>query len=247
MGVADSGGIMAENATINELVESSQGLVRFLAQQVKTRSPSWVEMDDLISYGQVGLLQAARDFDAQRGVKFSTFAFYRIRGSIFDGVNKLMWCRTIRDPETKYNQVADAYLESTSNDSTGEGQSNTAKLAQEADWFSRTVGALAVSFLASSTETDRTSEVVDKSARAPWAGLVQQETNGKLTEAIAQLAPESAALIRAVYFEDQTLQEAANRLKISKSWASRVHARALEQMARILRTSDVDESAIDDD
>ena len=57
----------------DKLAEECQGLVRHLAQQVRRRLPSWVEMDDLIGYGQVGLMQAARDFDPARGNKFSTF------------------------------------------------------------------------------------------------------------------------------------------------------------------------------
>jgi len=230
------------SSTRDQLVEECQGLVRYLANQVRSRVPSWVEMDDLISYGQVGLLQAARDFDASVGAKFSTFAYYRIRGSIFDGINKLMWCRTARDPEYKYEQSADSLLQATSG-----GGTALENPLEEASWLSRTVGALAVSYLVSTDGVGRTADVVDKSVRAPWFRMLQAETGTQLARAIDRLPQDAAALIRAVYYEDQTLQEAADRLKISKSWASRMHARALEQMARYLKQANFGDSIDDDD
>lgn len=231
-----------EDVSNNDLIEECQGLVHFLARQVKSRSPSWVEMDDLVGYGQVGLMQAARDFDRTKGIKFSTFAYYRIRGSIFDGVNKLMWFRTIRDPEVKYNQMADSYLETTAGDEPAQGHSAASDLTTEANWFARSVGALAVSYLAAADGTDRSAEVPDDSAPDPSDGMMQSEMRVKLAEAIDHLEADCAALVRAVYYEEQTLQEAANQLKISKSWASRLHARALEQMGRYLRQANLDDA-----
>ena len=235
---------MADTPTVTEkdrLVNECQGLVRHLAQQVRARTPGWIEMDDLIGYGQVGLLQAARDFDPAKGVKFSTFAFYRIRGSIFDGVNKLMWFRAVRDPEVKYNQMADSVIQSTMSDTASADPNTGDDLNRESSWFSQIARSLAVVYLAASDE-DRSPDVIDESATAPWSGLVERETSGKLRDAMEKLPADAAALIRAVYYEDRTLQEAADRLGISKSWASRMHARALEQLARNMRQFDPGES-----
>lgn len=236
---------MADTSTLSEkdrLVHECQGLVRHLALQVRTRMPAWVETDDLISYGQVGLMQAARDFDPAKGTKFSTFAYYRIRGAIFDGVNKLMWFRSDRDPETKYNQMADSLIETTMNEATSSTAGAADELTREASWFSRMAGSLAIVYLAAADEEGRTADVVDQSAEAPWSGIVQHETSGKLRQAMERLPPDAAALIRAVYYEDRTLQEAADRLGISKSWASRMHARALEQLARHMKELDPGEA-----
>ncbi|WP_010585380.1 sigma-70 family RNA polymerase sigma factor [Schlesneria paludicola] len=226
----------------DRLVEECQGLVRFLAQQIRSRTPSWVELDDLIGYGQVGLMQAARDFDPAQGTKFSTYAYYRIRGAIFDGVNKLNWCRSSRDAEFKFEQTADSVIQ-TNSGTTPPSES----IAQEASWFTRTAGALAISYLAAADGEGRTADVVDKSAKAPWAGMVQRETHLQLADAIGRLPADAAALVRAVYYEDRTLQEAADQLKISKSWASRMHARALEQMARHMKQANFGDTPNDDD
>jgi RNA polymerase sigma factor FliA len=237
------GAMMTDTSTHNEkdrLVHECQGLVRHLAQQVRTRMPAWIEPDDLISYGQVGLMQAARDFDPEKGTKFSTFAYYRIRGAIFDGVNKLMWFRADRDPETKYNQLADSLLQTTMSDGPSGAAAAVDELTREASWFSRVTGSLAIVYLAASDEEGRTADVIDQSAEAPWTGIVEQETSRQLSDAMERLPADAAALIRAVYYEDRTLQEAADRLGISKSWASRMHARALEQLARHMKAIDHD-------
>lgn len=237
--------MMADTSTLNEkdrLVLECQGLVRHLAQQVRPRMPAWVETDDLISYGQVGLMQAARDFDPARGTKFSTFAYYRIRGAIFDGVNKLMWFRSDRDPETKYNQMADSLIETTMSEGGSSASGAVDELTREASWFSRMAGSLAIVYLAASDEEGRTTDVIDRSATAPWSAIIQRETSGKLCVAMERLPPDAAALIRAVYYEDRTLQETADRLGISKSWASRMHARALEQLARHMKELDPGEA-----
>jgi RNA polymerase sigma factor FliA len=212
------------------LVLECQGLVRHLAQQVRKRMPSWVEMDDLIGYGQVGLMQAARDFDPARGNKFSTFAFYRIRGAIFEGVNKLMWFRAARNPESKYGPMSDDLLETTANDRPGD----STDLAGEASWLGRMTASLAMIYLASAGDEGKPLDLADPDAATPWSGLADQDSRDKLSQALNLLPPDAAALVRAVYYEDRTLQEAADRLGISKSWASRMHAKALEQLAQKL-------------
>ena len=75
----------------------------------------------------------------------------------------------------------------------------------------------------------------DRSSPAAPAAAINREISQKLHELVAALPPEAAALIRATYFEGVTLQEAGNRLGVSKSWASRLHAKALQRLARSLR------------
>ena len=75
--------------TSRQLIEDNQGLVRSLAKRIHRGLPSHVEFEDLVSYGQAGLAEAARSFDPEVGSQFSTFAYYRIRGAIYDGLAKM--------------------------------------------------------------------------------------------------------------------------------------------------------------
>jgi len=88
------------------LIEECQGLVRSLASRIHHKVPSYVVLDDLVAYGQVGLAEAARDFDPARGTRFSTFAYYRIRGAIYDGLAKMSWFSRIEYGHRRSRQMA---------------------------------------------------------------------------------------------------------------------------------------------
>src|SRR3954468_9667152 len=73
----------------NVILEKYGPYVRSLAATVRKQFNSALEMDELVSYGQVGLLEAAERFDPKVGANFLTFAHYRIKGAIFDGLRKM--------------------------------------------------------------------------------------------------------------------------------------------------------------
>jgi RNA polymerase sigma factor for flagellar operon FliA len=68
-----------------------QGLVRAIAWKTHQRLPRAVELDDLVAYGQIGLLESIAAFDATRSRKFTTYAWHRIRGAMLDGLGKMTW------------------------------------------------------------------------------------------------------------------------------------------------------------
>jgi RNA polymerase sigma factor for flagellar operon FliA len=217
-----------------ELISECQGLVRSLAWQIHSRLGKSSDVDDLIAYGQVGLAEAARDFDPQRGGKFSTFAYYRIRGAIYDGMSKMSWFsraqyRKIRQAQ-RANEVMNVEAEETV-DSPG-GQ-----LSGDVQWLKRLAGNLAVSYLVGEGREGESEDIplVDPSTPTPQSIAMTRELHQVLRQLIDALPVDSANLIRAAYFEGLTLQEAGERLGVSKAWASRLHARALERLARALR------------
>ena len=218
-----------------ERIAQCQGLVRSLALKIHRKLPSQVDLDDLISYGQIGLAEAARDFDPARGSQFSTYAYYRIRGAIYDGVSKMSWHSRAHYNRVRYQQMANETLRVE-----GEGGQESAPATLEGDvrWFRDVTRALAVVHLTTHGETRSESgpeALEDKSAPEPSATAIAEETSRKLHELIEALPPEAGQLIKATYFEGLTLQEAGKRLGISKSWASRLHAKTLQRLARSLR------------
>src|SRR5205823_13106743 len=80
---------VALHQTRQQVLEKYGPYVRSLAAQVRKQFNSMLEMDELVSYGQVGLLEAAERFDPKVGANFLTFAHYRIKGAIFDGLRKM--------------------------------------------------------------------------------------------------------------------------------------------------------------
>ena len=76
---------------INQLVEKHLSLVQAIARKVKKTLNASIDVDDLVGYGSKGLVEAAERFDPRHGVAFSTFAYYRIRGAMYDGLRSMGW------------------------------------------------------------------------------------------------------------------------------------------------------------
>jgi RNA polymerase sigma factor for flagellar operon FliA len=68
--------------------EEFRPLVQYIARKIHSRLPEFVRLDDLVQFGMLGLLDAINKFDPDRDNKFKTYAEFRIRGAIFDGLRK---------------------------------------------------------------------------------------------------------------------------------------------------------------
>ena len=221
--------------TPQRLVEECQGLVRSLAVSIRRKLPPNVDLEDLIAYGQVGLVEAARDYDPARGGRFSTYAYYRIRGAIYDGLSKMSWFGRTEQKRLRYQRMSNDVLRLEGEQAEACTQGD---ITADMRWFRNVTRALAMVYLATQMDAGDALSMVsleDRSSPAAPAVAISREINQKLGELVAALPPEAAALIRATYFEGLTLQEAGTRLGVSKSWASRLHARALQRLARSLR------------
>jgi RNA polymerase sigma factor for flagellar operon FliA len=219
--------------TQQQLISEGQALVQSLVTKICRSIPMRVDRDDLVSYGEVGLAEAARDFDPDQGVSFTTFAYYRVRGAIYDGLSKMSWTSRAYYKRLKYKQMSNEALSADASSPRGSGS-----IEDEARWLRNMTHELAVVFFASQCDDEkgiRDSTLEDPLAATASTIVAQQEIVAKLRDLIRTLPSIEERLIRRIYFEGATLQEAANSLGISKSWASRLHAKSLEQLARTLR------------
>jgi RNA polymerase sigma factor for flagellar operon FliA len=82
---------MEHRAEHDAMVLEHQGLVRAIAWKIHRKLAGQVELDDLVAYGQLGLLEAIAAFDSTRNHRFTTYAWHRIRGAILDGLGKMTW------------------------------------------------------------------------------------------------------------------------------------------------------------
>jgi len=226
----------APGPNTQQLIEQCQGMVRSLALAVHRKLPPRYELDDLIAYGQVGLAEAAREFDPDRGSRFSTFAYYRIRGAIYDGVSKMTW---FGRQHVRYEQRANEVLQAEAEDS---GKPAAENLEDDARWFRDLSRTLAVVCLVSYGTAGRENEelaVVDP-ASLPQQVAIDEEIVKQLHAQIDALSAEEAKFIRAMYFEGQTLEKAGLLLGIGKSWACRLHHKVLQRLARSLKAVSVE-------
>ena len=177
-----------------------QGLVRAIAWKIHRRVPHVVELDDLIAYGQIGLLEALQRFDEDRGLQFATFAWHRVRGAILDGLAKMSWFDRMEFEKGSYEQTSSSFDAAESPSTRGVARCSISD----------------ASLLAATEPPEVTAQ--------------HREVVAFLVSAIGDLPPREARLLRGVFFEGRTLSEAARRVGISTALASRLQNRTLADL-----------------
>ena len=200
-------------------------LVRSIALQVKKKLPSHIELEDLIGYGSIGLMEALKSFRTGHGTTFKTFAYYRIRGAIYDGLRKIGWLSRSAYAEHKFRQKANELLQSHSSSSEGMVKRT---LGAEAAEMKQVLEDLVPVCLLSMETVDRL--LTANEDESPEEQLLEKRTKDSLAAVLAGLDEREKLLIQYYYFEDMTLDDAAEKLDISKSWASRLHFKVLAKM-----------------
>ncbi|MDP7637513.1 MAG: sigma-70 family RNA polymerase sigma factor, partial [Phycisphaerae bacterium] len=96
----------ADDESRNGLLEQYLPLVKYSAERLRSRLPDEVDIDDLISAGTFGLLDALKAYDPERGVKFETYCAPRVRGAILDELRSMDWVpRLVRSRASKLNEA----------------------------------------------------------------------------------------------------------------------------------------------
>lgn len=216
------------------LINNCQGMVRSIAWRIHQQLPAYVDLDDLISSGQVGLAEAARDFDPSRGIQFTTFAWYRVRGSILDGLAKMRWFNRGDFEGGRYDRMANEAL--ADGDLTADGVLAPGDaVARDGRWLKGMASALVVTCVAAlAGDAAEGLEREDSVAERPDEIVIRREVVERLRDLVESLPADARTLIRATYFEGATLTEAAAMVGISKAWASRLHSRTLIRLAKAL-------------
>ena len=193
---------------VDLLIEENQPLVYHLAMKVHRKIPVKQDLEDLIGYGMVGLVEAANKYRPQLKIEFTTFAYPRINGAIYDGVSKLSWMS-----RSRYRRLMAVKEKAES-----EGD---VEAAQAADAKLESVSLLDNEIAQSVVDDDETAEV-----RAS-----RHEEGKVLGKLIEQLPDRERRLIELIYIDGLALQDASERLGVSKSWGSRMHAKTLASLA----------------
>jgi RNA polymerase sigma factor FliA len=212
----------AESEGHRELVER---VVKRLARELDLSC----DPDDLRAWGHQGLLEAKGRFDATRGVRFSTFAYYRVRGAVLDGVRKQGWLRRSAYAKLKAYETAGALGEQLAD---AEGASPSSTPAARAEQIQDVLGKLSAAYLLSAVGQDESA-----GPDTPEEQLCSAQTQRVVRDSLHLLGERERVLVEAVYFEGVTIEEAGVRLGLSKSWASRLHAKALERLRKGLAAS----------
>lgn len=213
------------------ILEKYGPYVRSLAATVRKQFNAQLELDELVAYGQIGLLEAAERFDAKVGANFLTFAHYRIKGAIFDGLRKMGVLRGSDARNAFVGERAAAYLGNLSDREAGAGNRGSSFDDDVSD-ISDAVQGLAMVF-ATSLEGADTAGYTDESLPVD-VRLELEQLKTRVRAAIEKLPEKERKLLQGYYFQGRTLEEAGAEIGQSKSWASRLHARAIDRLKELL-------------
>jgi RNA polymerase sigma factor for flagellar operon FliA len=220
----------------DELVETHLDLVKRAAASIYPRVSGHVELDELIALGNAGLVEAAQRFDPTRGIPFRQFAWYRVQGAIVDGLRRAttlprrVWSRLVA------LRAASDYLEQRgerevgARDHGGEATDAAATLSKLHDAI-RAVRTMYVVSLEAQREAGLD---VAAPGHDPSEAIDTRRLGRRLVDAIAQLPDKQRELMTKHYWEGKNLLEAGAELGISKSWASRLHAQAVERLREMI-------------
>ena len=198
------------------------GLVKRVALHLKGRLPNFMELDELIQVGMIGLIEADKSFDASKGVDFEVFAKNRIRGAILDQVRKMSYLPRSAIVSIRDHNEATAAL-------TGElGRApSQAELAdfmgKDADTFQKE-RTHAHRFQTVSLEAQTTESVDLPTAHGnePEQELVEEQFMGALAASIGNLPERDRTIVALYYVEEMNLKEIGAVLEVSESRVSQI-------------------------
>ena len=213
--------------TARQLVESHLNLVEALARIIAAEFPQINDLPELISLGRIGLVDAGTRYDPRHGASFATYATYRIRGAIFDGLRRSMTVSRRDWQKIQFQRRSNEYLEERSAE-------NTPTPAAEADLLEEMAADVTAIYLTSlDAIIEKGGDVAQEQSTAEEE-LSHAQLALKLQAARQQLDPKENEFLRLCYEENLSLSEAGKRCGFSKGWASRLHARLMRDLAELL-------------
>jgi len=222
----------------DDLVKKHLSLVEAIARKVKRTLGGAMDVDDLVGYGHKGLVEAAERFDGRAGVAFSTFAYYRIRGAMYDGIRAMGWYSRADYARYRAEERTNQYLQ-THADQEGAARAQNPGAAggarpDAAETLASVAEVLSGVATIHITSLEAASRVADESLPAPDSAVDTVRLSRRVRDALKTLPDKERQLMELYYFGDKNLEEAGSELGLSKSWACRLHARAVDLLRRAM-------------
>jgi len=224
------------NSYRNLLLEHYRSLVRYAAERLHSKLPDKVELDDLISAGTFGLMDAIDAFDPTRGVKFETYCTPRIRGSILDELRSMDWVpRLVRARAhqlIRATQSLEAHLGRTPTE-----KETAEELEMDMEEFNRlqrdanAVGLVSLNTKYNESEGEKDIREIDviKDQRSedPLTEAQKRDLKNLLTKGLTRA---ERLIIVLYYYEEMTMKEIGATLDLSESRVSQMHSSIIARL-----------------
>ena len=225
-----------------DLITQFLPLVDKVANRLAINLPANVDKDDLISYGRFGLLDALTKFDHTRGLQFETYAMWRIRGAMIDGLRENDWIpRTVRDKAKKmeeaYTYLEQQLLRMPTDQEVASYLGISEKELQQLFFETSLATMVSIDEAVGDEEEQKTarhSYIVDEATPRPENVAEAAGLKEVLVSVIDKLPEKERIVVSLFYFEEMTLSEIAEIMSLSPSRISQLHSKALFRLRSTL-------------
>jgi RNA polymerase sigma factor for flagellar operon FliA len=233
-----------DHADRDALIQQYTPLIKYIASRIAMRLPPNVILDDLISAGVIGLIDAIEKYDPNRNTQFKTYAEFRIKGAILDELRSLDWVpRSVRK---KFHRIEAAYTKLQKD--TGRPARDdevAAELGVDMEEFhrlldaSRAVSLLSLdgagSFAANLSRDDVVDVVAGTKGEDPAEALGLSELRDEVAKAIESLPVKERYVVSLYYYEELTMKEIGEVMGYTESRISQMHTKAMFRLRSKLR------------
>ncbi|PIQ98794.1 MAG: FliA/WhiG family RNA polymerase sigma factor [Nitrospinae bacterium CG11_big_fil_rev_8_21_14_0_20_45_15] len=240
--------ISAENR--DEVIKEYAPMIKYVANRIALRLPPHIEVDDLISVGVLGLIDAISKYDSTRGAKFKTYAEFRVRGAILDELRSMDWVpRSVRQKASTMDAIVQKLQAQLGRPPEDEEIAQEMGVSMD-DFYgainqTRSMPLLSLEDLGISKDTGEQQSLLDclagKSEADPQTQLRLTELKGIIAKAIDTLPEKERLMISLYYYEELTMKEIGEVLGITESRVSQIHSKAVFRLRSKLKAVIADE------
>jgi RNA polymerase sigma factor FliA len=243
-------GSVAPECSSDDLVMQELSQVYYIASRIRDRLPQQVDLEDLVSAGVIGLIEASRSFDAAKNAQFKTFAKFRIRGAILDSLREIDWGSRLMRRRGREIADATARLESRLGRAPVESEiahemqitpEQLLKLTAQLDALHIT-GQQVVRSNDGPEMIDLIESAPSRDSEDPFDLCLKGEMRTHLAEMISQLSEREQLILSLYYREELTMKEISKVVGVALSRVSQIREAAIGKLRKML--AHVEESKV---
>ncbi len=218
-------------------------LVKYIASRVSMGKNKYMEYEDLVSYGMIGLMDAMSKYDETKGMKFSSYASIRIKGAMIDEIRKNRpISKGAMDKLNRYNEAVEFLQKKNFREPTIEEVATYMNLSindiGEIENYINYISVVSLEDIVYSDGEDMTvmGIIEDKNSPSPEQCYEKEEEVEILAEAIESLKEKDRIVLNLYYYEGLTLKEIGTVLNVSESRVCQLHSRAIRKLREKMKT-----------
>jgi len=228
-----------------EVIKRYSPMIKYVANRIAMRLPPHVEVEDLISVGVLGLMDAISKYDPTRGAKFKTYAEFRVRGAILDELRSMDWVpRSVRQKASNVDAVIQKLQAELKRKPEDEEVAKEMDLSLDQFYDilneTKSMPVFSLEDLGIAKETGEQQSLLDclagKADADPQTQIRLTELKGIIAKAIDSLPEKERLMVSLYYYEELTMKEIGAVLDITESRVSQIHSKAVYHLRTKLKS-----------